>query len=478
MGRIMYRDTNGTSPAVTRRKAILESQPPSGGLYVPTEIPRFAPGEIESLMGASMPEVGYAVMSKFLRDEIPDDYIRNMCEEALNFPIPLERVYGNTFTERQGYGPTGAFKDTAARLLARESSYYIQWGDSSESWLLAATSGDTGAAIRGGFLGVPGINVIIAYPKNRVTPVQAALMDRYGENVIALACDGVFNDLQNVFMKAFADPDLKKYRLWSANSIGIGRAQPQAIHAILPLTDEAVMESGKTPYYVVQGGNLGHSYAFLLAREMGAFETPVYIAHNTNNVLDRFLKTGVYDVVDTKPTLSNAMDVNDPSNARRIVDMFGGRLIKDKKRLTKSGTEEMVCRIDNMPNMKSMRDAVHSGYVTDDETRETIKELYDEYGAVFEPHGAVGMTCSKRARTFLGPDEIMVCMATAHEAKFPWILNEFGIPYKIPEYMEGILEKPSFAIPFSNRYEDFKEFMLSGEAERVIRKQKETGRPA
>jgi len=472
MSRVLYRDTYGISPNVTRKEAILDSQPPSGGLYVPAHVPKFESGEIESLRGAELPEIGYSVMSKFLKDEIPDDYIHEMCEDALNFPIPIEHVYGRTFTERQGMGPTGAFKDTAARMLAREASYYIQHGDDTESWLLVATSGDTGAAIRGGFHGVPGINVIIAYPKNNVTDTQAALMDRYGGNVISLACDGTFGDLQEMFMTAFGDSDLKKFKPWSANSIGIGRAQPQSIHAVLPLTDENVMETGKMPYFVVPSGNFGHTYAFLLAREMGAFDTKVYVANNENRVFEWFMKTGKYEVKDTISTLSNAMDVDDPSNVRRIFDMLGGRLVRDKKYVTAAGKEKTVCRIDSMPYLKAMRNAMYSGYVTDEETKETIAELYNEHGKVFEPHGAVGMTCAKRARIFLGDDETIVSMATAHEAKFPEVLDELGIPYETPEYMEGILDKPSYAIDFSNRYEDFKDFLLSGEAERVISHQK------
>ena len=471
MSRIFYRDTNGVSPVVSRREAILNSQPPSGGLYVPTHIPKFEPGEIASLRGASFAEVGYAVMRKFLEGEIPDSHIRKMCEEALNFPLPVEHVYGRTFVERQGEGPTGAFKDTAARLLSREASYYIQQESDNESWLLVATSGDTGAAIRGGFHNVPGINVIIAYPKDHVTERQAALMDRYGDNIIALSCDGTFGDLQHMFMTAFNDPDLKRFRLWSANSIGIGRAQPQAIHAVYPLTRDAVMESGRDPVFVVPSGNFGHVYAFLLAREMGAYESPVVVANNANNVFDRFMKTREYEPRDTIATDSNAMDVDDPSNARRVIDMFGGKLVRDKKFLTKSGQEKTVCRIENMPNMDEMDRAVWTTTVTDEATRIKITRLYNDLGVVFESHGGLGMVAEEEYRRAHGDDQTTVVMATAHAAKFPEVLEELGITVETPRYMQEALERPSIAIPFSNRYEDFKEFLLSGEAEKVIRRQ-------
>jgi threonine synthase len=472
MERIRYRDSYAISPDVTRREAILNSQPPSGGLYLPVTIPQFQKGEIKSLRGASLPDIGYACMTKYLAEEIPAEYVRKMCSEALDYPIPVEPVYARIFTEKQGMGPTGAFKDTAARLLAREASYYIQQGQDRESWLLVATSGDTGAAIRGGFHNVPGINVIIVYPRDNVTDTQAALMNRYGDNVIALACEGTFGDLQEMCMTAFADADLKEFHLWSANSIGIGRAQPQIIHAVIPLTDARVMDTGKPPVMVVPSGNFGHLYAFLLARRMGAFDSKLIVANNANNIFDRFLKTGLYEVRDTVRTISNAMDVDDPSNVRRIFDMFGGRLIRDKKYITASGKEKMVCRIDKMPDLEAMRSVLYSTTITEQETRDTIKRIYDTYHFAFEPHGAVAIAAAERVKPVLKDGDTIVTMETAHPAKFPEVLQEFGIPVEAPDYMKQAMAKPSLAINFSNKYQDLKEFLLSGEAEKVIRRQK------
>jgi threonine synthase len=469
--KVMYRSTRGLSPAVDRRTAILESQPPDGGLYVPTRIPQFKGGEIESLKGASLPEVGYAVMDKFLRDEIPDDYLMDMCKDALNFEIPIEHVYGNVFTQRLGEGPTGAFKDTAARMLARESSYYIQQGEDSESWLLVATSGDTGAAIAGAFHGIEGINVIVAYPGDNVTKRQAALMNTYGDNIIALECEGKFKGLQDMFMEAFSDKDLKKYKLWSANSIGIGRAQPQVIHAVYPLTKEEIVKNGD-PVFVVPSGNMGHIYAFLLAKKMGAYDERAVVANNLNNVFDRFMKTGEYDVTDTISTISNAMDVNDPSNARRVVGLYRGRLIKDREFKDNNGNVSTVCRIDRQPDMESMRKDIWTTTVDDLTTKLTIKYLYNDYRAKFEPHGGVGMRAEQKYRSFTGHGKTSVVMETAHIGKFPEVLEELNIPVETPEYMSEALKKKSLAVPFSNSYEDFKEFMISGEAERIIRRQK------
>lgn len=473
MSRIMYRSTLGKSPIVDRKTAIFSPQPPDGSIYVPTHIPKFAPGEIYSLRGKSLPEVDFIGTYKFLKDEIPEDRLWEMSQEAMDFPIPIERVYDSVFTTRLGMGPTGAFKDTAARKLALESSEYIHQDGLGESWLIVATSGDTGAAIRGGFYQVPGINVIIMYPKDNVTSEQAALMNRYGHNIIALGCDGKFSDLQAMAFDIFGDSDLKKYRPWSANSLGIGRAQPQITHPLWPLADEAVMESGENPIYVVPSGNYGHTYAFNLAREMGAFDTQIVVANNENNVFDRFMKTGVYDVRDTITTISNAMDVDDPSNLRRIFDMFGGSLVRDRDFVTKEGKERKVCRLDKMPDMKALKEAMWTTTIGDEKTKDTIKRLFDDYGAVFEAHGGGGIAAIGEYRQLPGKeDKTYVSMATAHEAKFPDVLNELGIPFETPDYMKEIMDKPSYEIPFSNKSEDLKEFLLSGEAESVIRRQK------
>lgn len=473
MSKIMYRSTLGKSPIVDRKTAIFNPQPPDGSIYVPTYIPKFEPGEIESLRGKSLPEVDFVGTYKFLKDEIPEDKLWEMSQKAMNFPIPIEHVYDRVFSQRQGMGPTGAFKDTAARKLAYEASHYIFDDGLGESWLVVATSGDTGAAIRGGFYGVPGINVIIMYPKGNVTPEQAALMNRYGHNIIALGCEGKFSDLQAIAFEAFGDPDLEKYKLWSANSLGIGRAQPQITHPLWALADENVMESGEDPIFVVPSGNYGHTYAFNLAKNMGAFNSQIVVANNENNVFDRFMKTGIYDVRDTIPTISNAMDVDDPSNLRRIFDMFEGSLVRDRDFVTKEGQKRKVCRLGKMPDMDALKEAMWTITISDERTKETIKRLYEDYEAIFEAHGGGGMAAIEEYRKIPGNEnKTYVGMATAHEAKFSDVLRELDIPFETPGYMKEVMDKPSFEIPFSNDYGDFKEFLLSGEAERIIREQK------
>lgn len=473
IAKVMYRSTNGYSPIVDRRTAILESQPPDGGLYVPTFVPQFGLGEIRSLRGKSLPEVGYACMSKFLKGEMSDEYIAKMCEEALNFDMPVERLYDDTFLQKLGEGPTGAFKDTAARMLAREAQYYIAQGQNGESWLLVATSGDTGAAVAGAFHNVEGINVVVAYPRGGVTKTQAALMNTYGDNVIALECDGKFDDLQDMFMKAFQDNDLGKYKLWSANSIGIGMAQPQIIHAVYPLTKDEIAKSPSYPVFVVPSGNFGHGYAFLLAKKMGAYDEKLVIANNVNEVFCDFMEDGVYNVTDTIKTLSNAMDVNDPSNLRRVFDMFGGKLVKDKVFIDKNGKESKVCRIEKYPDLDAMKDSIWHSTVTDEEAKCAMEKAYKKAGVAVEPHGAVGLVAEDIYRRMNGyPGMQTVVMETAHPGKFPQVLEELGIPFETPQYMKDALGKKSYAVPFSNSFEDFKDFMLSGEAENVIRKQR------
>lgn len=472
MPRIMYRSTQGKSPVVDRKTAIFQPQPGDGGIYVPTYTPMFGDGEIYSLRGKSLPEVDFACSYKFLKDEMPEEAIWDISQNALDFPIPIVRAYDNTFLERQGMGPTGAFKDTAGRKLSNEASYYTYRDNMGVTWLIVATSGDTGAAIRGGFYMIPGINVIIMYPREHVAPKQAGLMDRFGGNVLALSCDGVFDDLQYMAIQALGDPDLKKYKFWSANSLGIGRAEPQKVHAVYPLTNEEVMEFGEEPIFVVPSGNYGHTYAFNLARQMGAFGSQIVVANNPNNVFDRFMRTGKYEVVDMIPTISNAMAIADPSNLRRIFDMYGGRLVKDRDFRTNTGKDIKVCRLDKMPDMAAIGDAMWTVTVTDDETKDAMLKLYEETGLAAESHTGVGLAATEKHKKMTGNKrKPYVVMSTAHEAKFPEILDELGIPFEEPEYMKGILDKPSYAIPFSNDYADLKEFMLSGEAEKRISEQ-------
>ncbi len=470
--KVMYRSTHTPGYVVDRRTAILQSQPKDGGLYVPTFIPQFSKDEIKSLRGKSLPEVGYAVMDKYLRGSLPDEVIEDICRSALDFKIPVKRVNRRLYAELLGEGGSGAFKDTGAGFLAAECQYYVMLMDDGERWVLTSTSGDTGAAIAKAFYGKRGINAVILYPEKEVTATQAALMNSYGGNVIALACDGVFDDLQNIVKTAFDDKDLKRFKTLSANSINIGRALPQVIHAVYPLTMEEIMDSGDYPVFSVPSGNFGHAYAYIVAGKMGAYDGQLVIGNNSNDVFHRFMQTGEYEVRDTVKTISNAMNVRDPSNMIRIFDLYGGRLVKDREFIDKNGEKSTVCRIDRMPDVAKMRDDLWTFSVDDDHTMHAIRHLYSEHDFVAEPHTAVGAYALMQYLGTRKDDPVGVFVSTANSAKFPEVLREGGIEVEIPAYMRDALEKESCAIKMSSMYEDFKEFMISGEAENVIRKQK------
>lgn len=456
MPRIMYYSTTGKSPLVDRRTAIVQGQPPDMGLYCPSYIPQFEVGEIDSLQGKPFSEVAFATMRKFYQSVIPDDVVYKMCKRAYNYPYPIERVSGRRFVERCDQGPTHAFKDTAARLMAEELSYY-QKGLNKDFIVLVSTSGDTGAAIARNFYGLPGIIVIVLYPRDYVTKRQARLMDSLGGNVIALACDGMFNPLQDMCMEAFADQDLKKYNLVSANSINFARANPQVVHFIYPLTCSDVREEGEDIVFSIPSGNFGHAYAWFLAKRMGAFKEKGVIATNSNDIFPRFMKTGRYEVRPVINCISNAMNVNNPSNARRVFDLYGGRLVE--------------ATVEKMPDMRALHSDCFAVSISEERTRETIKKLYEEFGTVFEPHGAVGWAGLEEYLSTRSDNPVCVSIETAHPAKFPEELEKLGIQPELPEDMVGIDEAPSLAIDFSNRYKDLKEFIISGEYKRVLREQ-------
>ncbi len=455
MEKIMYYSTTGKSPLVDRKTAIVQGQPPDGGLYCPTRIPRFEPGEIQSLRGKSFAEVAFAVMRKFHQAEIPDPVVEKICADAYDFPYPVEKVYGRNYVERLGEGPSGAFKDTAARYLARELSHY-QRDSGREFIVLVSTSGDTGGAIARSFRGVPGIIVIVLYPRD-ITKRQAAVINTCGENVIALESDKPFNPLQDICIQAFADPDLKKFNLTSANSINFGRANPQVIHFIYPLTRPEIGGQAEDVVYSIPSGNFGHTYAWFLGQLMGAYAERGVIATNENDTFVRFWKTGKYEIRRLVKCKSDAMNVNNPSNLRRIVDLYGGQMIG----------KEVV----KAPDLEALRRDCYATSVTDNKGDETIKRIYYEYGCMLEPHGAVGWAGLEEYLATRQDVPLAVCMETAHPAKFPEELEELGIHPEAPAWMKEMEKKKSFAVKFPGGFPELKEFIVYGEHLKVVQRQ-------
>jgi len=361
--------------SVTFREALLQGQAPDEGLFMPDSIPFLLPDEVMSLKGTPYTECAMLVSQVFLGDEVPRDVLRRVVEDSYDFPVPLEQVIDRKYLMRLDRGPTASFKDFAARMMARLMSYFR--GEGKKLNVLVATSGDTGSAVGEAFKGVPGIGVYILYPRNEVSGMQKKQLDTIGDNVRALSIDGKFDDCQNLVKQAFADPSLVNLNLTSANSINFGRILPQMIYYVYAYAQLA-WHGDEEIIFSVPSGNFGNALGCEYARRMGIPVRKLLMPVNENDEFPMFLESGIYEKVSpSRACLSNAMNVGNPSNLARFFDLYGGTVDRQGKVYVK-------------PDLAEMRRQIFSLSVSDTVTTETIKETYERYGVILEPHGAVG----------------------------------------------------------------------------------------
>jgi threonine synthase len=394
---------------VTWRQAVADGLVPDGGLYVPARLEPLAPADVERLRGASLVQVGRRLGGHLLAGELPDREWDAIVADALNFPIPLLGLADRLSVLELFHGPTFAFKDVGARLLARLLAAFHDAGD--PITVLVATSGDTGGAVAQAFHGVPGTRVVVLYPEGQVSAVQEAQFTTLGGNVTAVAVAGTFDDCQRLVKAAFASPDLRaRVRLTSANSINIGRLLPQAFYYAW-----ASLQTPAPPVFSVPSGNFGNLTAGLLAWRLG-FPAAGFIAPTTvNDTVPRYLATGRYEPRPSRVTLANAMDVGDPSNLERMRWLFAD-------------------------DVDRMREVVHTRAFTDDEVREAIHELCDRYGYVADPHTAIGYLGAARVPGWPGAPRIV--LATAHPAKFREVVEPvLGRAVPLPPALEAALAR-------------------------------------
>ncbi len=419
--------TRGGSEAVSLRTAIVRGLAPDGGLYVPERIEPLPSERLDALRGASLAETGATIASHLVGDEIPHAAWTQIFSNALNFSIPLVPVEDQVFALELFHGPTLAFKDVGARVLARLLSYFRAAPDqgrpdSQESseplTVLVATSGDTGGAVAQAFLGVPGTRVVVLYPIGQVSRVQEAQFATLGENVVTLAVKGTFDDCQRLVKEAFADPALSgRHRLTSANSINIGRLLPQIIyHAQAVLS----LPAGSRPIVSVPSGNFGNLTAGVIAARLGIPIGRFVAATNVNDTIPRFLSTGRYEPRPSRPTVANAMDVGDPSNIERLRWLFDD-------------------------DMERMREAIAWSVHTDDQVRATIAGLLVSRGYLCDPHSAIaymGLHVVPRGQV----DGPRIFLATAHAAKFREVVEPvIGRPVGLPPSLASALERPNLS---------------------------------
>jgi threonine synthase len=443
---IRYYSTNGRSELVSFRQALFQGQAPDGGLYMPTRIPPIPPDEIWKLKGRSYPEVAFTVLRSFLQEELADDILWEIAQAAYDFPVPLERVSGRRHLLRLDQGPTASFKDFAARFLARAMQHFTATADESRI-ILVATSGDTGSAIANAFHGLAGLTVVVLYPSREVSVRQAKQMNTLGDNVVAVAADVKFDHLQALAMQAFEDPELRALQLTSANSINWGRLLPQICYHFYAYA--ALAERPGEPIVdAVASGNFGNVTADFLAMRMGKPNKKIIVATNENDEFPVFMETGIYRPVrPSKACLSNAMNVGNPSNLRRLFDLYGGRI-------DRNGV------VQRQPDMERLRKDAVGIAVTDHLTRLTIQEVWERHGVVLEPHGAVAWAALKRFLHDGVDDPLAVATETAHPAKFPEVLQEIGVEPELPPSMEGLDQRPSQTVEISGAYDELKEVLL------------------
>jgi len=320
---IRYYSTNLKTPEVSFSEALLKGLAPDGGLYMPVSFPKISAEEIASYSGMEYYEIAFSFLSKFLGSEIPADELLNLCRDAYNFDVPLEKVTDRKYIMRLDQGPTASFKDFAARMMSRLMQYYLSANDKYLT-ILTATSGDTGSAVASAFYGLQNINVIILFPAEEVTLMQRKQMTTLQKNVKVISVDGKFDDCQDLVKKAFRDPSLSHLPLSSANSINIGRLLPQAVYYIYAWSRLNTGKSEKA-VFSVPSGNFGNLMAGLIAFRTGLPVKKFIVTTNENNEVPEFLRTGIYNKISPSINcISSAMNVGHPSNLARIIALYGG----------------------------------------------------------------------------------------------------------------------------------------------------------
>ena len=444
-----YYSTNGNAPIANLQKAVVKGLAEDRGLYMPKEIYTLPKAFIYDMPGMKFQDIAYNVAQNFFGDDVDGDALQDIVYDTLSFDCPVVKVTENIYALELFHGPTLAFKDVGARFMARLLGYFLRMGSRGGTAtngmvnVLVATSGDTGSAVANGFLGVEGIHVYVLYPKGKVSPIQECQFTTLSKNITAIEVDGVFDDCQALVKSAFMDEELNKHmKLTSANSINVARFLPQAFYYFnayarmkaLGLADELVM--------CVPSGNFGNICSALFGHEMGLPIKRFIAANNANDVFYNYLQTGKYEPKASVQTLANAMDVGDPSNFARILNLYS-----KNNALTPEATHH---RITNL---------ISGATYSDEQIKETMRQCYSETGYVLDPHGACGY---RALQENLKPGEVGVFCETAHPAKFKEKVDDIlGIDIEIPARLRAFMEGEKQSVELSKDFADFKAYLMN-----------------
>ncbi len=426
--------TNNPNYKVDLKTAVLKSLAPDKGLYMPSKIDRLSDEFFKNLKNYSLSEIGFHVCANLFQDSIGAYDLWKIVNNALTFPAPVVKINDKISTLELFHGPSLAFKDFGARFMAQLMSHYNK-DENKKLTILVATSGDTGGAVASGFYKTEGVEVIILYPKGKVSDIQEKQLTTLGENIYACEIEGTFDDCQALVKTAFLDDDLNdKYRLSSANSINIARLIPQSFYYFEAIKQ---VDNTKENIIAIPSGNFGNLTAGLLAKEMGLSIEKFIAATNENHIVPDYLSTGEYNPKPSIATISNAMDVGNPSNFVRMMELYN----KDHKAVTKD----------------------ISGYwTTDKHVLETIKRVYENNDYVLDPHGAIGFLACEEYIQNISKDKNYIFLETAHPCKFLDTV-ESVIDHKIdlPQRVKELLNKKKEATQLNKAFPSFKEYMLS-----------------
>ncbi|UZR95571.1 threonine synthase [Chondrinema litorale] len=427
-----YYSTNHKAPLATLKDAVIRGLAPDKGLYMPESIPTLPESFFKDLHKKSLPEIGFTVANGLFGDDVEKTALKKLTEETLNFEIPLVKLSEQVYSLELFHGPTCAFKDVGGRFMARMLAYFTQNNDK-DIYVLTATSGDTGSAVASGFYNVPGIKVIILYPKGKVSHIQEQQLTTHGKNITALEIDGTFDDCQKLVKEAFNNEQLRNdFMLTSANSINLARFLPQSFyyyHAVAQLGEDA-----KDIVFSVPSGNFGNLTGGLFAWTSGLAIKRFIAATNVNDIVPEYLESGEFNPRPSIKTLANAMDVGNPSNFARMLDLF------------KNDHDKMAAFI--------------TGYTLDDEgIKSYLKAIYEKHNYIADPHGAIGYAALEK---LLQPNETGIFLETAHPAKFIDTTEEvLGKKIDIPERLELYLKKKKEAVELSADFQSFQDYFYS-----------------
>ena len=429
-----YYSTNKQASDATLEEAVVRGLAGDKGLYMPREIKPLPASFYEEIENLSFQEIAYHVADAFFGEDVPADVLKQIVYDTLSFDTPVVKVKDNIYSLELFHGSTLAFKDVGGRFMARLLGYFIRKEGKKQVNVLVATSGDTGSAVANGFLGVEGIHVYVLYPKGKVSEIQEKQFTTLGRNITAIEVDGTFDDCQALVKNAFMDEELKAHmQLTSANSINVARFLPQAFYYFYAYAQMKKLGKADNLVICVPSGNFGNITAGLFGKRMGLPVKRFIAANNRNDIFYQYLKTGVYTPRPSIATIANAMDVGDPSNFARILDLYGG-------------------------SHEAISSEISGETYTDEQIRETVQKAYEETGYLLDPHGACGYRALAEG---LKPGETGVFLETAHPAKFLQTVESIiGTQVSIPEKLQAFMRGTKQSVPMSKDFTSFKAYLM------------------